>query len=181
MVTDQWHRQVTKTLVWDRESAGRPRGRRGGRPKRPAAATEPGRRVGAGPAAAAAAGAGAERRSRGAGSSSAGRGGGRAGVGPRGGGDDRGGGAGPPGTAGGGARPDGRGDRGGAEAAATATAGARRCGVSGDGPGLWDALRPGYRLWRERGRPLQWDFGMTVTEHTQRVWAGSPDHGPYAG
>ncbi|GAA1592765.1 methyltransferase domain-containing protein [Streptomyces globosus] len=53
--------------------------------------------------------------------------------------------------------------------------------VSGDRPGLWDALRPGYRLWRERGRPLQWDFGMTVTEHTQTVWAGSPDHGPYTG
>lgn len=51
--------------------------------------------------------------------------------------------------------------------------------VVGDGRDLWTALRPGYRRWRERGRPEQWDFGMTVTRQARTVWVGSEDDGPY--
>ncbi|MEU8764802.1 methyltransferase domain-containing protein [Streptomyces sp. NPDC048659] len=51
----------------------------------------------------------------------------------------------------------------------------------GDGTDLWRALKDGHRLWRERGRPELWDFGMTVTPHTQTVWATSGTNGPYLG
>ncbi|MEU1827172.1 hypothetical protein ABZ502_32690 [Streptomyces abikoensis] len=53
--------------------------------------------------------------------------------------------------------------------------------IDGDGQDLWGMLRSGHQLWRERGRPEQWDFGMTVTRHAQTVWAGSQDNGQYTG
>ncbi|MFI6416928.1 methyltransferase domain-containing protein [Streptomyces sp. NPDC050842] len=59
--------------------------------------------------------------------------------------------------------------------------GGRMITVSGDGQELWTALRPGHQLWRERGRPQQWDFGMTVTPGGQTVWSHTPDNGPYTG
>ncbi|TLQ39192.1 hypothetical protein FEF34_37970 [Streptomyces marianii] len=51
--------------------------------------------------------------------------------------------------------------------------------VSGDRPGLRGALRSGHQLWRARGRPDQWDFGITVTRLGQTVWADGKDRGPY--
>lgn len=54
-----------------------------------------------------------------------------------------------------------------------------RVRISGDGEDLWPDLRAGYQLWRGRGRPEQWDFGMTVTPRTQTVWVHSPQDGPY--
>ncbi|WP_344076346.1 protein-L-isoaspartate O-methyltransferase family protein [Streptomyces crystallinus] len=51
--------------------------------------------------------------------------------------------------------------------------------ISDSGKDLWADLRSGYQLWREHGRPEQWDFGMTVTPHAQTVWVRSPDNGPY--
>ncbi|MET9931728.1 MULTISPECIES: protein-L-isoaspartate O-methyltransferase [unclassified Streptomyces] len=53
--------------------------------------------------------------------------------------------------------------------------------VSGEGRELWAALRTGYQLWRERGQPEQWDFGMTVSPAGQIVWIHDPGNGPYAG
>ncbi|MFD4133555.1 protein-L-isoaspartate O-methyltransferase [Streptomyces goshikiensis] len=53
--------------------------------------------------------------------------------------------------------------------------------VSGEGQELWAALRTGYQLWRGRGRPEQWDFGMTVSPAGQTVWIHDPGSGPYAG
>ncbi|MFJ9574562.1 protein-L-isoaspartate O-methyltransferase family protein [Streptomyces bacillaris] len=53
--------------------------------------------------------------------------------------------------------------------------------VSGEGQELWAALRTGYQLWRERGRPEQWDFGMTVSPAGQTVWIHDSGSGPYAG
>lgn len=52
--------------------------------------------------------------------------------------------------------------------------------VSGEGRELWAALRTGYRLWCERGRPEQWDFGMTVSPAGQTVWVHDPGR-PYTG
>ncbi|MFF5393316.1 methyltransferase domain-containing protein [Streptomyces sp. NPDC013012] len=52
--------------------------------------------------------------------------------------------------------------------------------VSGESQELWAALRTGYRLWCERGRPEQWDFGMTVSPAGQTVWVHDPGR-PYTG
>ncbi|WP_369383217.1 methyltransferase domain-containing protein [Streptomyces sp. cg36] len=50
---------------------------------------------------------------------------------------------------------------------------------AGNAADLWPDLRAGYQLWREHGRPEQWDFGMTVTPLTQTVWVHSPKTGSY--
>lgn len=52
--------------------------------------------------------------------------------------------------------------------------------VFGDGTDLWRSLKYGHQLWREHGWPELWEFGMTVTDHAQTVWAGArpPAHTP---
>ncbi|MEU5436069.1 hypothetical protein AB0G73_22190 [Streptomyces sp. NPDC020719] len=53
--------------------------------------------------------------------------------------------------------------------------------IPGDGADLRADLRSGYQLWRERGRPEPWDFGMTITPLAQTVWVDSPETGPCTG
>ncbi|RSS85187.1 protein-L-isoaspartate O-methyltransferase, partial [Streptomyces sp. WAC02707] len=53
--------------------------------------------------------------------------------------------------------------------------------ILGEGRELWAALRAGYQLWCKRGRPEQWDFGMTVSSAGQTVWIHDPGNGPYVG
>ncbi|MCE7081769.1 ATP-grasp peptide maturase system methyltransferase [Streptomyces sp. ST2-7A] len=40
---------------------------------------------------------------------------------------------------------------------------------------LWDAVEETLERWERAGSPDQSRFGMTVTDHRQWVWAGSPD------
>ncbi|OKH99832.1 methyltransferase [Streptomyces sp. CB02923] len=42
---------------------------------------------------------------------------------------------------------------------------------------LWDVLENSLDTWRTAGSPKPTEFGVTVTEESQRVWLGAP-HGP---